>query len=89
MVYANYARPEDFRKLKQMGIDVRGKVVIARYGQNFRGVKALDGTGDRRRSAALSTRTLSTMDTSAATPYPAGPYRPATGVQRGSRAVHL
>ena len=41
VVYANYARPEDFRTLKQMGIDVRGKVVIARYGQNFRGVKAL------------------------------------------------
>ena len=51
VVYANYARPEDFRKLKQMGIDVRGKVVIARYGQNFRGVKAL--TAQEAGAAAL------------------------------------
>jgi N-acetylated-alpha-linked acidic dipeptidase len=40
VVYANYARPEDFTRLKEMGVDVRGKIVIARYGQNFRGVKA-------------------------------------------------
>ena len=39
VVYANYGTPEDFEKLEQMNIDVRGKIVIVRYGQNFRGVK--------------------------------------------------
>ena len=51
VVYANYARPEDFRKLKQMGIEVRGKIVIARYGQKIRGVKAL--TAQKAGAAAL------------------------------------
>ena len=40
VVYANYGSPEDFKKLEQMKIDVRGKIVLVRYGQNFRGVKA-------------------------------------------------
>ncbi|MFT5423823.1 MAG: N-acetylated-alpha-linked acidic dipeptidase [Phycisphaerales bacterium] len=40
VVYANYGRLEDFAKLKQLGIDCTGKVVIARYGGNFRGYKA-------------------------------------------------
>src|SRR5580658_9748576 len=40
VVYANYGSPEDFKKLEQMKVDVRGKIVMVRYGQNFRGVKA-------------------------------------------------
>ena len=40
VVYANYGSPEDFNKLKQLKVDVRGKIVLVRYGQNFRGVKA-------------------------------------------------
>jgi N-acetylated-alpha-linked acidic dipeptidase len=83
VVYANYARPEDFRKLKQMGIDVRGKVMIARYGQNFRGVKAL--TAQENGAAALLLYSDPFDDGYfRGDPYPAGPYRPATGVQRGS-----
>jgi N-acetylated-alpha-linked acidic dipeptidase len=82
-VYANYARPEDFRKLKQMGIDVRGKVVIARYGQNFRGVKAL--AAQENGAAALLIYSDPFDDGYfRGDPYPTGPYRPATGVQRGS-----
>ncbi len=82
-VYANYARPEDFRKLQQMGVDVRGKVVIARYGQNFRGVKAL--TAQENGAAALLIYSDPIDDGYfRGDPYPAGPYRPATGVQRGS-----
>src|SRR5258708_21416708 len=38
-VYANYGTPEDFEKLEKLKIDVRGKIVLVRYGQNFRGVK--------------------------------------------------
>ncbi len=40
IVYANYGTNEDFEKLAQMGISVKGKIVIARYGGNFRGYKA-------------------------------------------------
>lgn len=36
VVYANYGRPDDFAKLKELGIDVRGKIVLVRYGANFR-----------------------------------------------------
>jgi N-acetylated-alpha-linked acidic dipeptidase len=39
VVYANYGRPEDFQKLADQGIDVKGKIVLVRYGGNFRGVK--------------------------------------------------
>ena len=42
VVYANYGSPADFDKLKDMNVDVRGKIVIVRYGQNFRGVKAFE-----------------------------------------------
>ena len=35
VVYANYGRPEDFKKLKELGIDLKGKIVIVRYGENF------------------------------------------------------
>jgi N-acetylated-alpha-linked acidic dipeptidase len=40
VVYANYGRREDFAKLAEMGIDLSGKIVLARYGGNFRGYKA-------------------------------------------------
>ncbi len=40
VVYANYGRKEDFQKLREMNIDVAGKIVIARYGGNYRGYKA-------------------------------------------------
>ena len=39
VVYANYGTPEDFERLEKLKIDVRGKIVLVRYGQNFRGVK--------------------------------------------------
>ncbi|HEV8512904.1 MAG TPA: M28 family peptidase [Cyclobacteriaceae bacterium] len=40
VVYANFGRKEDFEKLQAMDISMKGKVVIARYGGNFRGYKA-------------------------------------------------
>ncbi|MEM9380323.1 MAG: M28 family peptidase [Planctomycetota bacterium] len=40
VVYANYGRREDFRTLAELGVDCRGKIVLARYGGNFRGYKA-------------------------------------------------
>ena len=40
VVYVNYGRREDFLRLKELGIDPRGKIALARYGGNFRGYKA-------------------------------------------------
>lgn len=40
IVYANYGTKADFEKLEELGISVKGKIVIARYGGNFRGYKA-------------------------------------------------
>lgn len=40
VVYANYGTKADFEKLKELGIDLKGKIVLARYGGNFRGYKA-------------------------------------------------
>ncbi|BFZ64766.1 hypothetical protein YB2330_005918 [Saitoella coloradoensis] len=39
LVYANYGTESDYRKLRDLGIDLTGKIVIARYGKNFRGLK--------------------------------------------------
>ena len=40
VIYANYGRKEDFEQLVALGISVKGKIVLARYGGNFRGYKA-------------------------------------------------
>lgn len=40
VVYANYGTKEDFEQLQKLGISVAGKIVLARYGGNFRGYKA-------------------------------------------------
>lgn len=40
VVYANFGRKEDFEKLAEMGVDCTGKIVLARYGGNYRGYKA-------------------------------------------------
>jgi N-acetylated-alpha-linked acidic dipeptidase len=40
VVYANYGTKEDFAKLRELGVDCTGKIVLARYGGNFRGFKA-------------------------------------------------
>jgi N-acetylated-alpha-linked acidic dipeptidase len=40
VVYANYGRQEDFETLARLGVSVKGLVVLARYGGNFRGYKA-------------------------------------------------
>jgi len=39
LVYANYGIPADYDELERMGIDVRGKIVITRYGGSWRGIK--------------------------------------------------
>ncbi len=39
LVFANYGLPEDYDRLASMGIDVKGKIVITKYGKSWRGIK--------------------------------------------------
>jgi N-acetylated-alpha-linked acidic dipeptidase len=83
VVYANYGTPQDFDKLKQMNVDVRGKIVIVRYGENFRGVKAF--VAQEHGAAGVIIYSDPKDDGYyRGDPYPKGPWRPASAVQRGS-----
>jgi N-acetylated-alpha-linked acidic dipeptidase len=83
VVYANYGSPEDFDKLKHLNVDVRNKIVIVRYGENFRGVKAY--VAQERGAAGVIIYSDPRDDGYyRGDAYPKGPWRPASGVQRGS-----
>jgi N-acetylated-alpha-linked acidic dipeptidase len=83
VVYANYGTPEDFDKLAELKVDVKGKIVVVRYGQNFRGVKAF--VAQERGAAGVIIYSDPKDDGYyRGDRYPKGPWRPATGVQRGS-----
>jgi N-acetylated-alpha-linked acidic dipeptidase len=83
VVYANYGSTEDFQKLQQLKIDVRGKLVLVRYGQNFRGVKTF--LAQEHGAAGVILYSDPADDGwRRGDKYPKGPWRPDTGVQRGS-----
>jgi len=83
VVYANYGTPEDFEKLEKLKVDVRGKIVVVRYGQNFRGVKAF--VAQEHHAAGVIIYSDPFDDGwRRGDKYPDGPWRPDTGVQRGS-----
>lgn len=83
LVYVNYGIPSDYEQLERMGISVKGCIVIARYGASWRGIKPKvaaehgavgciiysDPAGDGFQQGDV---------------FPAGPWRPQEGVQRGS-----
>ncbi len=82
-VYANYGTLEDFNQLAKLGVEVKGKIVLVRYGQNFRGVKAY--VAQQRGAAGVLIYSDPADDGYArGDKYPRGPYRPDSGVQRGS-----
>ena len=83
VVYANYGRLEDFNELAARHIDLHGKIVIARYGSNFRGVKVY--LAEQRGAGGVLLYSDPQDDGYyKGDAYPRGPWRPETGVQRGS-----
>lgn len=83
LVYVNYGVREDYEYLKQQGIDVKGKIVIARYGKSWRGVKPKLA----QEHGALGCLIYSDPRDDGyfqGDVYPKGPFRPSQGVQRGS-----
>jgi N-acetylated-alpha-linked acidic dipeptidase len=82
-VYANYGRLEDFDALAAQHIDLHGKIVICRYGTNFRGVKVY--IAEQRGAAGVLIYSDPQDDGYfKGDAWPNGPWRPETGVQRGS-----
>ena len=83
LVYVNYGMRDDYEQLERLGVSVKGAIVIARYGGGWRGIKpkvaAEHGAvgciiySDPRDDGYFEGQN-----------YPAGPYRPEGGVQRGS-----
>ena len=85
LVYVNYGMQDDYKALQRLGVSVKGKIVIARYGAGWRGLKPLlaqqhgavgciiysDPQGDGYAVDGV---------------YPDGPMRPPHGIQRGSVA---
>jgi N-acetylated-alpha-linked acidic dipeptidase len=82
-VYANYGRPEDFKRLDEMHVSVAGKIVLVRYGTNFRGVKVY--LAQQHGAAGVIIYSDPADDGYfQGDKYPHGPWRPDTGIQRGS-----
>jgi len=83
VVYANYGRLEDFEQLASRHIDLHGKIVIVRYGANFRGVKVY--LAEERGAAGVLIYSDPQDDGFAkGDVYPMGPWRPENSVERGS-----
>jgi N-acetylated-alpha-linked acidic dipeptidase len=83
VVYANFGTLDDFKKLASLGVSVKGKIVIVRYGGNFRGVKVY--IAQQYGAAGVLIYSDPADDGYVkGDMYPRGPYRPETGVQRGS-----
>ena len=83
LVYVNYGTPDDYEQLARLGVEVKGKIVIARYGRSWRGIKP---------KVAYEHGAIGCIIYSdprddgfyAGDTYPKGAYRPAQGAQRGS-----
>ncbi len=83
VVYVNYGLIEDYAQLDSMGVSVKGKIAIARYGRSYRGIKAREA--EKRGALGLIIYSDPADDGFVrGDVYPAGPMRPSQGVQRGS-----
>ena len=83
VVYANYGRKEDFEKLAALKISLKGKVVIARYGGNFRGYKAKYAEAAGAAALIIYTDPADNGYTKGLV-YPEGPQPDESTIQRGS-----
>ena len=83
VIYANYGVPDDYDWLAKQGIDVRGKIVITRYGKSWRGVKP-KVAAEHGAIACIIYSDPQQDGYFEGDTFPTGPMRPAEGVQRGS-----
>jgi N-acetylated-alpha-linked acidic dipeptidase len=83
VVYVNYGTLADFKKLASLGVSVKGKIVLVRYGANFRGVKVYIAQQYGAKGVLIYSDPADD-GYYRGDPYPKGPYHPASAVQRGS-----
>lgn len=83
LVYLNYGMPKDYEELARRGIDVRGKIVITRYGSGWRGLKPKLAQ-EHGAIGCLIYSDPREDGYSRGDVYPRGGWRPPEGVQRGS-----
>ncbi|KAL0949286.1 hypothetical protein HGRIS_009363 [Hohenbuehelia grisea] len=87
LIYANYGTQEDYKDLLSKGVDLTGAIVICRYGQIFRGLK-VKGAQELGAAGVLIYSDLrddgTVIPENGYQPYPHGPARNPTSVQRGS-----
>ena len=85
LVYVNQGVPQDYEELDRRGIDVRGKIVIARYGGSWRGIKP-KVAAEKGAIGCLLYSDPKDDGYVQGDAYPQGGYRSASGAQRGSVA---
>ena len=83
VVYANYGELADFKELAKLGISVKDKIVLVRYGGNFRGVKVYIAQQYGAKGVLIYSDPADDGYFRGDI-YPKGPWRPASAVQRGS-----
>ena len=83
IVYVNYGMPDDYKALARMGVSVKGRIVIARYGGGWRGLK-LKLAQDHGAVGCILYSDPRDDGYSSDLAYPKGPARPPGGIQRGS-----
>jgi N-acetylated-alpha-linked acidic dipeptidase len=83
VVYVNYGLIEDYVQLDSMGVSVKGRIAIARYGRSYRGIKAREA--EKHGAVGLMIYSDPADDGYVrGDVYPVGPMRPSQGIQRGS-----
>jgi len=83
LVFVNYGVPDDYEQLARMGIDVKGKIVIAKYGGSWRGIKPKVA----QEHGAIGCLIYSDPEDDGyfqGDVYPKGAFKSEHGVQRGS-----
>jgi N-acetylated-alpha-linked acidic dipeptidase len=86
-VYCHFGRYEDFKKLNDLGVDLKGKIAIVRYGQIFRGLKIKFAQDNGMIGVLIYTDTYDdgeVIEQNGFKPYPKGFARNPSAIQRGS-----
>ena len=85
LVYVNYGVPDDYEQLARMGVSVQGAIVIARYGNSWRGIKP-KVAAEHGAVGCLIYSDPRDDGYYQGEVFPNGAFRPPDGVQRGSVA---
>jgi N-acetylated-alpha-linked acidic dipeptidase len=83
LVYVNYGRPQDYKELKRLGVSVKGKIAIVRYGKEWRGLKPQLAYEHGAIGCLIYSDPRDDGYFRGDT-YPEGGWRPSFGIQRGS-----